>query len=315
MQRSLEVLLTSVALSAACTGYVEGGIEPPLPGAAAGQSPGGTAGTAGTGTGGAGSSAGAGAGGGSSLAACDVLALLQTRCASCHSDPPARGVPMPLVDAADLAAEAPNYPGELSIDVSIARMRDTAAPMPPMPAAPPTERELATLEGWRADGMPAKCVDGSGGAGGKPGSPYDTPVVCTSQATWRNGNEESPKMHPGGACIACHDKGEGEGPRFAFAGTIYPTAHEPTDCNGVDGPTEKAKVVILDKNGATFTLSANAVGNFYLAARTGIALPYRAKVVAGESERLMATEQTNGDCNFCHTESGKNDAPGRIMAP
>jgi hypothetical protein len=315
MKRSPQALLASAALSVACTGYVEGGLESPLPGAAAGQGSGGSAGTGGTDAGGFGGSAGFDTGGGSSRAACEVLELLQTRCASCHSHPPARGVPMPLLDAADLAAEAPNYPGELSIDVSIARMRDPAAPMPPMPAAPPTDGEVATLEGWRADGMPAKCLDGNGGSGGKPGNPYDTPVVCTSQATWRNGNEESPKMHPGGACIACHEEDEGEGPQFAFAGTIYPTAHEPTDCNGIDGPTEKAKVVIVDKDGATFTLTANSVGNFYLEERAGIALPYRAKIVAGGSERVMATEQTNGDCNFCHTESGANDAPGRIMAP
>jgi hypothetical protein len=307
MRRSRHAFIASAVLLAACTGYVEGGLGPSQSGAAAGQG--------GTNTGAVGGGAGEGAGGGSSGAYCEVLALLQTRCASCHSDPPARGVPLPLADATDLAGEAPNYPGERAIDVSIARMRDTAAPMPPMPAAPPTEQEVSALERWRADGMPAKCMDGSAGAGGKTGNPYDTPVVCTSQATWRNGNDESPKMHPGGTCIACHEKGEGEGPRFTFAGTVYPTAHEPTDCNGLDGPAHKAKVVIVDKNGVTHSLTVNSVGNFYLEEGADIAPPYRAKVVAGGSERVMATEQMNGDCNLCHTESGANDAPGRIMRP
>jgi hypothetical protein len=44
-------------------------------------------------------------------------------------------------------------------------------------------------------------------------------------------------------------------------------------------------------------------------------MPFRAKVVADGRERVMLMPQTNGDCNACHTESGKNGAPGRIVLP
>jgi hypothetical protein len=191
--------------------------------------------------------------------------------------------------------------------------------MPPAPAAAASVEEIATLEAWLEIGMPTDCELGLGGAAGSSGNPYDTPVVCTSETTWQGGNEESPRMRPGGTCIACHRDGdgddEGEGPLFAFAGTVYPTAHEPNDCNGLDGPKEGAKVVIVDANDASFTMNVNSVGNFYMDQRDEIALPYRAKVIAGGRERVMATEQSSGDCNSCHTESGTDHAPGRILAP
>ena len=57
----------------------------------------------------------------------------------------------------------------------------------------------------------------------------------------------------------------------------------------------------------------NAAGNFYYSGT--VALPYRAKVVRGTSERIMPIAQTSGDCNGCHTQNGANGAPGRIMLP
>jgi hypothetical protein len=43
--------------------------------------------------------------------------------------------------------------------------------------------------------------------------------------------------------------------------------------------------------------------------------PYRARVVTANGTRAMATEQTIGDCNTCHTVSGRENAPGRIYLP
>jgi hypothetical protein len=93
---------------------------------------------------------------------------------------------------------------------------------------------------------------------------------------------------------------------------VYPTAHEPNDCNGASGACD-VKVVIVDRTGAQTTLVPNAVGNFSSAA--AVATPYQAKVVRGGLERVMATPQTVGDCNSCHTEMGLNGAPGRITTP
>jgi hypothetical protein len=127
---------------------------------------------------------------------------------------------------------------------------------------------------------------------------------------WTSGDEESPQMHPGGACIACHSRGEG--PRFSVAGTVFPTAHEPTDCYGVEGGSD-VHVEITDAAGSVLTLSVNAAGNFY--STKTVAYPFHAKVVTMGQERAMGAAQATGDCNSCHTETGKNGAPGRIMLP
>jgi len=141
----------------------------------------------------------------------------------------------------------------------------------------------------------------------------DTPLVCTSNQSWTHGNSGSSSMHPGRACISCHDTSR-DAPSFQIAGTVYPTAHEPDDCNGVSS-TSGAQVVITDANGVVLTLKPNSVGNFYDPGRPTIALPYHAKVLRNGVERAMTDAQTSGDCNSCHTVDGANGAPGRIMLP
>jgi hypothetical protein len=98
-----------------------------------------------------------------------------------------------------------------------------------------------------------------------------------------------------------------------LAGTVYPSAHEPIDCNGSNGLNNAVQVVITDASGQVTTLIVNGVGNFHTA--TNIALPFHAKVVSGGRERAMSAAQMIGDCNSCHTETGANGAPGRIMVP
>jgi hypothetical protein len=143
---------------------------------------------------------------------------------------------------------------------------------------------------------------------------YNTAVVCTSGQMWTLGDTKSPEMHPGVACRKCHvTLGSGK-KDFDISGTVYPTAHEPDDCDGVAG----VQVVITDANNAQHVLSVNAAGNFYnddLYGLLKIPVPYTAKVVSGSNTREMLTAQTSGDCNSCHTESGAQSAPGRIMAP
>jgi len=150
-----------------------------------------------------------------------------------------------------------------------------------------------------------------GGADDASGSnPYDTPVTCTSNTHWTRGTRGSASMQPGGTCIGCHATTGGEAPTFVVAGTVYPSAHEPNDCNG----SANASVVITDSTGKSLTLTTNAAGNFYASAGA-LTPPYHAKVVANGKERAMSAAQTTGDCNSCHTESGAHDAPGRIMLP
>jgi hypothetical protein len=145
---------------------------------------------------------------------------------------------------------------------------------------------------------------------------YSTPEVCTSGEYWTLGTTKSASMQPGIACRSCHVVlGQASSYDFDISGTVYPTAHEPDQCNGVADPMN---VVITDANGTDHVLPVNNVGNFYNNDALGflkIPTPYTAKVVSGAGTRPMISAQTNGDCNSCHTEAGTMLAPGRIMAP
>jgi hypothetical protein len=132
--------------------------------------------------------------------------------------------------------------------------------------------------------------------------------TCAEGLQWSGGDEEDPRMHPGRDCIACHAR-EHEGPTYTIAGTVAPAAQEPDDCFGVAGVT----VEITDANGGVYQLTTNQAGNFYL--RDAIAVPYTARLVFEGRERRMVGAQSVGACNSCHTETGVNDAPGRIIVP
>jgi mono/diheme cytochrome c family protein len=249
---------------------------------------------------------------------CEVEAVLRAHCQSCHSAPPVAGAPMALLSYEDLISPARTDASRRVVDVALTRMQ--LGQMPPPPAAAVAADEAVLIEDWIASGaMRESCAagavdrDAGGPVGGAPGSgPYDTPTTCTTDEYWDDGDDDSPRMHPGGACVSCH--AQNEGPNLTIGGTVYSTAHEPTDCNGVDGEDDvEVRVVITDADGQVITLQVNDVGNFY--SSRPIAFPFNAKVVAGGRERRMGAAQRTGNCNGCHTERGENGAPGRIMAP
>lgn len=71
---------------------------------------------------------------------------------------------------------------------------------------------------------------------------------------------------------------------------------------------------LTDADGVITTVTSNSAGNFVVL-ETTIATPYTAKLTYEGRERVMATPQTELSCNACHTETGANGAPGRILAP
>lgn len=242
---------------------------------------------------------------------CDVSAVLRANCWGCHA-----GTFSPsLVSYANLTAPSAVDPAQTVLQRSIARIHAASSPMPPPPRAPVSPADVAVLEAWAASGAPMASCDVDGGALPDAGpNPYDTPTVCTSGRTWLFGDWGTWDMQPGAACIQCHSRG-GEGPRFEVAGTVYPTAHEPPNCNGANGAAPGgAVVVITDANGSVFRIPTNGVGNFG-AGRTGMVMPYTATVEYQGRTRAMIAQQTNGDCNVCHTLAGAYGAPGRIMLP
>jgi hypothetical protein len=230
---------------------------------------------------------------------CDVQAFLVSRCQGCHANQPINGAPMSLVTYADLTAKNPV--GVMVAERGLIRIKATAARMPPPPGAPATPAEIAAFGDWIAAGVPSgRCAPVD--------DPFDDPVVCTSGTTWTRGDHESPLMHPGRACIACHASSD-EGPRFQIGGTVYPTGHEPSDCNGATA----AAVEVTDATGRVTTLPVNAAGNFFTSSQ--IAFPIHVAVVANGKRRSMNGTPPTGDCNGCHTQAGANMAPGRIALP
>jgi cytochrome c553 len=229
---------------------------------------------------------------------CDVEAAI-SQCQSCHGSPLAGNAPIRLLTYDDLTR---SVGGVTIAERAVTRMTATTSPMPPAPASPASGADIAAVQSWIAAGLPrGDCGSGS--------NPFDTPPVCTSGRTWTGGNSESPLMHPGAACIACH-RASFEGPLFTIAGTVYPTGHEPTDCYGATGPVS---VEVTDAANVTHTLPVNSAGNFYY--EGAIQFPFRAKVIANGLERVMVGAQTDGECNSCHTQSGASMAPGRIVTP
>ena len=254
------------------------------------------------------------------LLAVTLLAL--PACASDISPTGPRGGPIdgggvaPPVDAT-IDATTASGPSDLPCDVAetlAARCWTCHGTPPAGPRA--TEAEIAALEAWIAAGAPAGACDAR--------DPFDTPVQCTSTRTWSDDADEGPEMHPGRACITCHSM-ERDGPDLWLGGTVYPSAHEPDDCLGASGGD--TIVEITDADGRVFELVPNASGNFLLEDEaeanedyvapftTNFRYPYRARVLHDGRERAMATPQTSGDCNACHTVEGANGAPGRILLP
>jgi uncharacterized membrane protein len=241
---------------------------------------------------------------------CAVQTLLVTRCDSCHGNTPAGGAPRSLVTYSDLTNPDPTNTAMTEAQVALARMQSTTSPMPPVPAAAATAAEIATLQNWISGGYPSGSCGGDAGA--PPNDPLNAPPTCTSKVTYGGGTDGGGAMYPGRACINCHGS-SGEAPKFVIAGTLYPTGHEPDNCNGANG-TNGAKIVVTGNNGTSITLVPNAAGNFYTS--TALPPPYKAKVVnAAGVERVMSSTAPTGDCNSCHTQTGANLAPGRITMP
>jgi hypothetical protein len=130
-------------------------------------------------------------------------------------------------------------------------------------------------------------------------------------------------MNPGFACNQCHarlnaESGEGDAPIFAFAGTAFPSAHEPSSCIAADA--EGAEVIVTDAEGTEFSAVANGVGNFFLDEGSP-AFPITARIVVQGRTRKMTKPVPFGDCNLCHSQNGTRvladgeDPPGRIVLP
>jgi hypothetical protein len=275
---------------------------------------------------------------------CDVGNLLRARCARCHGAPPLAGVPISLLTYADLMAPAKGQPGVSNAERALLRVQmdtmppggglsseeiavlarwvtagarpdrcDTGAPAtsaePPISVLDASIKDAGPLDAGAHDAgrdvadvstpaaQDAGAADDAASEGGAAAS------GCTSQSRWAGGDAGSALMSPGTACLGCHGA---RAPVFTFAGSIYASAHEPDQCNGV--AANDALLLIKAANGFKLALTINAAGNFFT--QTSLPKPYTVELRYQGRVVTKQEPQTSGDCNACHSEAG-----GRITLP
>ncbi len=238
-----------------------------------------------------------------------IAGLLTSTCDTCHGPTLAGGAPMHLVSYADLVADSAAYPGQTIGQRCVARIQSTDIPMPPGKPGQVAAADVSAFASWVSMGMPPDTLCYPPGQPPDAGvDPFGLPPTCTSNTYYTHG--DGTQMEPGNACIACHTQSN-DGPRYTVAGTVYPTGHEPSECDGTN--VSGAVVVVTDANGAVTNAPVNQYGNFYV--RTALTMPFHVKVTYEGRERAMSDAPTSGDCNTCHTQDGLMNAPGRIVLP
>ncbi|RKI72665.1 hypothetical protein D7X55_07010 [Corallococcus sp. AB049A] len=144
------------------------------------------------------------------------------------------------------------------------------------------------------------------------------PATCASGSVWTEATGGTgATMAPGYACRSCHLR-QAPSVAYFFMGTVFPSLHEADGCDARLEAPSKVKVEILDADGQVrLTLVPNASGNFLSTTlQPSFPLPYRARLVGPDgATRVMATPQSSGDCNSCHTGQGTQGAPERIALP
>lgn len=278
---------------------------------------------------------------------CEIEAIIKARCKNCHVPSTAPNRPVSLLTYADFAQPSKSAPTMTYAQQALMLVQNGMMPLtgklPPeqiqqfadwvqagAPQAecgaapadagivvpPPVDAGLTSYDAGPIMDLDAGNWPAADAGAADSGTAYDTPTRCTSNQRWTGGDMRSELMHPGRACIACHTAGVGflnlqHGPTFTLAGTLFPSAHEPDDCNGAPGSA--VSVIVKGANGQSVTLTPNSVGNFHSATR--VTMPYTVEIRYQGRVRAMTTPQSTGDCNSCHTEQGTNGAPGRIMLP
>jgi hypothetical protein len=140
-------------------------------------------------------------------------------------------------------------------------------------------------------------------------------IACGSASTCTSGmmstTHPSPGHYAGEACNACHAVQALSTAPFAACGTVFPTCHEPDQCNGLLG----VMIEITDPDAnVVATMTTNAAGNF-VDTRQLLPPSFGATLTYAGRQAHTTTPHGDGDCNGCHTESGANGAAGRLFVP
>jgi hypothetical protein len=251
--------------------------------------------SSGSGSSGSSSSGGSGSGSGSSsgnvgsgTVPCDVATVMAAKCTGCHSDPPINGALAGLVTYANLRATAIEDSTKDEAQLAVARMQNTASPMPPasfnMPA---TASDIATIQNWITAGYP------SGACAGDAGPPMSTVFDVFANTPSFSSQTGSTSHNQGRDCMGCHATGGGEAPQFSFGGTVY---------DGTGNAVAGAEIRVVDANGRATSVYSGSNGNFH--GSGSLALPGHAGARNASSKALMVSSLTYGGCNKCHCTGG-----------
>lgn len=90
---------------------------------------------------------------------CDVAAVFQQQCHSCHGETLNLGAPMPLVTWSDLHAPAVSDSSKKVFEMVAMRVQDTMRPMPPKMNGKLAVAERMVLVSWSSQGAPPLASD------------------------------------------------------------------------------------------------------------------------------------------------------------
>ena len=144
------------------------------------------------------------------------------------------------------------------------------------------------------DGGAAGSAPDRTGGGADGGAPVE--IACDPQVE----SGESGEHNAGQPCLACH--GNGEGPDFSLAGTVYGSL-------GGGAPVVGATIHVTDADGVEYIAVSARNGNFWL--REAITFPVQVRASACPSTQPMIAPSATGNCNA----GGCHDADFRIYLP
>jgi cytochrome c5 len=114
---------------------------------------------------------------------CDVDAIVERECRTCHGATPKFGAPMALVTRAELQAHATKVKERINLPA------ETVGRMPQRPNAPLSSGDLATLNAWLDGGTPARTTECTKADAGVEDAPPVRPLSCTPDVKVRSGSK------------------------------------------------------------------------------------------------------------------------------
>ncbi len=123
------------------------------------------------------------------------------------------------------------------------------------------------------------------------------------------GIRPGPTHRGGPPCTLCHSSQGGRHPTFTVAGTVY---QKPT--NKV--PVEGAVIHVTDATGATYDLTSNCAGNFYVAdTQWQPIFPLHVDLsdaAAGITTKMKTKIGRDSSCATCHADPAGTDTVGHV---